>query len=56
MKIVPKDRKLIYAINIFVIAFLVSGVSFDSHLNTIENQNHTFFGNVHVMVASMIFF
>ena len=51
MKIVPKGSKLIYAI-LFLLKpswFLV--FSFDSHLNT----SH-FSGNVHVGVASMIYF
>ena len=37
MKIVPKDSKLIYAINIFIVASLVSVFLYDSHLNTMEN-------------------
>ena len=44
---IPKDNQLIYAINIFIVAFLVSGV--------FVKKSH-FFGNVHVRVASMIYF
>ena len=50
MKNVPNERKLIYAINIFIVASLCLLFSYGSHLNTTTNLNDIFFGDVHVSV------
>ena len=39
MKIVPKDSKLMYAINILLKLSCFLVFSYDSHLNTMENSN-----------------
>ena len=55
MKIVPKDSKLIYTINIFIVAFLVSGVFVSYAFKHNGKLKSYFFGTVHFRVASMIF-
>ena len=42
MKNVPNERKLIYAINIFIVASLCLLFSYGSHLNTTTNLNDVF--------------
>ena len=56
MKKVPNERKLIYAIYNFIVAFWCLLFSYGSHLNTTTNLNGIFFVDVNLAPIGIMLF